>query len=256
MRIGEARGGNVLEIIRAAEKFIASGEYNVALDQLINARNMQPNNAYIDAIIERIHSLQNEKEQHARSAAQREQKPLSVTVGHEFPGGVKEKRDEEYLSRQDVEAQVRRLTMMAQTLLERGSCESAFDALMKAYLLDPLSPDVLACEKTLLPAWELLNRKKAESARATGQPRQQFEFPSGGEGDPRKSESARLEILKQQKEMERLERERAMWREASMPPKILQQNGSGSPSGQDPSLDQKKSGSGLLTKFRFGRLLS
>ena len=56
MKIGQTAGGNVREIIRAAEKYISSGEYSVALSQLGSAQKMQPDNAYIIAIIERIHS--------------------------------------------------------------------------------------------------------------------------------------------------------------------------------------------------------
>ena len=57
---------------------------------------------------------------------------------------------------------VRELTDAAGTLLNRGLSESAFETLMNAYLLDPVSPDVLACEKRVLPAWELFRKQRTD----------------------------------------------------------------------------------------------
>ncbi len=252
MRIGESPGGNVRELIRAAEKFIASGEYHVALEQLSNARKIQPNNAYISAIMERILALQKEQERLAQNPVEHDN-PFTVTVGHEYPDGIRP-REEPILSAQEVEAQVRRLTTMATTLMERGACEGAFETLMKAYLLDPVSPYVLACEKDLLPAWELFRARKA--AVSAPPPARETPFVAASEQtDVRRSESARIEALKQQREAERLDRERTLWREASMPPETPRDPVPDQTDTPQP-LDQREPVPRGLTRFRFRNLLS
>jgi hypothetical protein len=85
-----------------------------------------------------------------------------VTVGREFSGGI---RPDEGGSSEQIRLQIRQLTDTATVLLNRGMSEGAFDSLMKAYLLDPMNPDVIACESRVIPAWE-----KARQAQGTGLP--------------------------------------------------------------------------------------
>jgi hypothetical protein len=85
---------------------------------------------------------------------------LSVTVGNRFQGGIKGSDTDEPTSPEQTRLRIRELTETAHILLNRGLSESAFDTLMKAYLLDPLNPDVISAEKRVLPAWELAQRQK------------------------------------------------------------------------------------------------
>ena len=85
----------------------------------------------------------------------REKKPLSVTIGPEF-GKVGGKG----LPGTDLQSQIVRLTGAAEQYLKRGQSALAFDSLMEAYLLDPLNPLVLSCEKNVLPAWEAFRTKQ------------------------------------------------------------------------------------------------
>ena len=67
----------------------------------------------------------------------------------------------------ELQARVKRLTNVAINLFERGSYETAFDSLMKAYLLDPTSTYVMNCERTLLPAIELMRKRGTITSPAT-----------------------------------------------------------------------------------------
>jgi len=80
---------------------------------------------------------------------------LSVSVGKDFGNSANQPGDEPIVSPEELKLRIRDLTDTAQILMNRGLRESAFASLMKAYLLDPLNPDVLRCEKRVLPAWEL-----------------------------------------------------------------------------------------------------
>jgi hypothetical protein len=199
---------------------------------------MEPRNTYIQAIIDRVHVLQKDSapgsERSLGSTSHHEvRRYLSVTVGAEFTEGIKQPEDLEAIPPKDTQARVRHLTDVAEKFLERGSYENAFDSLFKAYLLDPVSPYVIACEKTVLPAWELAHRQDlvfdspksftdrgpmtgASSPQALGGDN----VAPGGTERP-EAEEQRLELLKQQREAERQQRERALWREASNPPKIF-----------------------------------
>ena len=140
------------------------------------------------------------------------------------------------LSPEQIQAHIKRLTLVAFSLYARGSFETAFDTLMTAYLLDPVSPEVMECEKTLLPAWELLQIKKAEEKASS--------MHSTPDQHVRRSESARIDVLKKEKENERAEKERALWREASLPRKGL---------GNPPLLRSRQSP--VIPRVRFGRVI-
>jgi hypothetical protein len=70
-------------------------------------------------------------------------------------------------------------------------------------------------------------------------------------------ENLRLEVLRQQKELERKLRERAVWRKASNVPSIVREDGSSrerTPACTLPSRTEQKL-SGFFQRIRFGRLL-
>ena len=143
------------ELIRSAEKFIASGKLALAKEQLSIAQALDPNNSYIPAILDRLDVLESRVVADASFMQdQGGKRYLSVTVGSEFRNGVKAFRDEPQASAKEIQNRIRRLTSAAENFLENGAYKNAFESLMKAYLLDPLSPYVVACERTVLPAWE------------------------------------------------------------------------------------------------------
>ena len=78
------------EIIRRAEKSIDSQEYKLAQDLLAEAWRLDPGNAYIPAIIERVQILRGMASEFAAQINGPATQSLSVTVGKEFPGGFKE----------------------------------------------------------------------------------------------------------------------------------------------------------------------
>ena len=194
---------NVSDIIRSAEKFLSEGRYDVALEQLSQARGLDPSNAYIDAIIVRAQNLRATQINPAQGwdPTLEGSRYLSVTIGKEFRGGI---RPEEAGSSEQIRLQIRQLTDTAAVLLNRGLSESAFDSLMKAYLLDPMNPDVIACETRVLPAWERVRQAHGAAS------------PAGADGGSW-SETRRLSGLVRQKEEQRAEKERHAWRLASDP---------------------------------------
>ena len=239
----------VSEFIRTAESNVAAGKYTLALEQLERARKTAPNNKYIDAIIERVQNLKRSHE----SGSVQPPKPvevhredsgryLSVTVGNEFKSGIKPLSAPRPVPvKSEFREIVHELTDIAQEFLKLNLPEPAFDALMKAYMLDPLSPDVLKCEQKVLPAWNLFREARGsapivaapeapelhESQRVASQVAPEgttiaHDAPIHILQDHRtEDDEERMEVLLQQKELERQERERAVWREASSLPKIF-----------------------------------
>jgi len=216
--------------VRKAEHLIAAGEYELALQKLSNAQDLEPQNQYLPALIQRVTYLRNTAGQNSRPAARADS--LSAESDHV------------------IDSRVKRLTVVATNLFERGSYESAFQSLVKAFLLAPMHPHVVECQKTLQPAIRLLKERGSVIGLdiVNGTPVQPGDTSSTvfvGEGEgllpdasdgpgllPRQNHMARampalhegrLEILKRQKERERSERERAMWREASGPLKVYGQ---------------------------------
>ena len=143
------------ELIRSAEKFIASGKLALAKEQLSIAQALDPNNSYIPAILDRLDVLESRVMPDAPSMQdQGGKRYLSVTVGSEFRNGIRAFGVEPQATAKEIQNRIRRLTSAAENFLENGAYKNAFESLMKAYLLDPLSPFVIACERTVLPAWE------------------------------------------------------------------------------------------------------
>jgi hypothetical protein len=188
---------------------------------------------------------------------------------------------DEFLSPQELESRVKRLTTVAVNLFRRGSYEPAFETLTKAYLLDPSSPHVIACEQTLMPALEFMRKRgsfsKADDRAGSSENLQlarvllqQMERLAKGGGnlptnsatdknspstDPAKIlQQQRIEALKRQHEETKKKREVQMWRNASNPPKILSkkmEEPQAEP-GDQPSEAQKISG-GLLSRLKQGK---
>ncbi|HTO93535.1 MAG TPA: hypothetical protein VMM80_04160 [Bacteroidota bacterium] len=253
MKVGQQQSAATREIIRVAEKHIEAREFDLAMQKLSMAQRMEPDNIYITAIVERIHRLAAESSNGGRF--------LAITVGNEFDEGIKP-GPATPLPAEDIDLQIRKLTAKAQELIRRGAYETAFDSLMNAYFLDPVSPTLMESEKTLIPAIEMMRKQKGKegSQRMNGLVTLP---PSGRKPDSTKlsaQDSQRVEELRRQKEAERLEKERAMWREASRLPKILEdilvplprdENENQPPASEEPPKDA----GGFFSKLRHGKLL-
>ncbi len=128
-------------------------------------------------------------------------RPLSVTIGNDFG---KPATTGAPLTPQNAETHIVRLTSNAQNYLKRGQSALAFDTLMEAYLLDPLHPLVISCEKAVLPAWEIFRKQQITSA-----------------GAPPATDDERLARLKAEKDTQRREKERQIWDQASQAPRLF-----------------------------------
>jgi hypothetical protein len=249
MKVGQ-QSAATKEYIRVAEKYITERQYDLAMKQLTIAQGLEPNNIYIHAIIERIHRLASEESNGGRF--------LAITVGDEFEGGVRP-NGEPGPRPDEIEAQVKRLTSKASELLRRGAYETAFDSLMNAYLLDPVSPVVMETERTLLPAIELMRKGKKDGSQrmtaATAQP------PSARRPDTstlNEEDSQRLDELRRQKDQERDAREREIWRAASKTPRILETLLPVDPPKMEPDPPAKapsQKATGIFSKIRLGKFL-
>jgi hypothetical protein len=236
-RWAPANRPGVTEFIRAAESFVQSGKYAAALEQLARARKLEPENKYILAIMERVEDLHRNPPSPARTIVPEDSIPssldsghyLSITVGNEFEDGIR--RETPPAPRSAPFDLIRELTDVARGLAALGHVEPAFNALMRAYLIDPMSPDVIACEATVLPLWNRAHNFDAPpasampSAQPVAAPIPTVQHPPSSKR-PRspQDDSQRIEVLKQQKELERLERERAAYRQASGVPRIFKLN--------------------------------
>jgi hypothetical protein len=127
--------------------------------------------------------------------------PLSVTIGNDFG---KPATTGAPLTPQNAEARIVRLTSNAQNYLKRGQSALAFDTLMEAYLLDPVHPLVISCEKAVLPAWETFRKQQIMSGAA-----------------PPATDDERLARLKAEKDTQRREKERQIWDQASQAPRLF-----------------------------------
>lgn len=166
----------VTELIRSAERFISSGKYGLAMDQLAYAQTLDSGNTYIPAILDRLQNLQHSSSSQAHESVEPQgvespesKRYLSVTVGTEFKSGVRGPGDDAPESPQELQVRIRRLTNAAENFLETGSFKNAFDSLMKAYLLDPMSPYVITCEKSVLPEWERARRQETKGGQEKGE---------------------------------------------------------------------------------------
>lgn len=280
---GSFSTGGASHLIRSAEKLAASGRFEFAIEQLSVAARLDPDNKYIQAIIDRIRVAQNPSQNGLDSLAQ-QSTPLSISVGTQFRDGIRSADEGQVLTPEEVHTRIRSLTNMAEQYLDSGSSEKAFDSLMNAYLLDPLSPYVIASEKTVLPAWESAKKqlKRLHTNRDSEVSVQELniEFNVGqtnmasssnnglnspfasrptqiGSVSQSADEQLRMEMLKQQKEQERLEKERVVWREASKPSRVFGEDDPLNSSVQPQSAVEqtKPQPTGLFSKLRLGKFL-
>jgi hypothetical protein len=150
----------ITQLISEVEKHIESRHYSVALEQLAAAEKIEPNNESIHMIRELVKSLQTEKPKPSAF------KPfLFVTVDPKSPTGI---RRDHPTPQSGLQKRIRGLTMSAEHFLVRGDVENAFELLMRAYLLDPVAPEVVACEKHVLPAWQKLRGQSVTGVRHEG----------------------------------------------------------------------------------------
>jgi hypothetical protein len=242
---------HVSEIIRKAEKQIAGGNLAKAKQLLEDARKNEPNNEYIEAILERVTLL----------GLREEETPVQASdVSQETPGAPAVKPVEVM---EDVASRVKQLTSVARDLYARGSVEPAFDSLMNAFMLDPLSRDVAQVESLILPAFEMMKKRgsvtiQQEVAPPTTAQILQQSVLKGGSSGRETSQLSRLEQLKQQKEQERLVKERAMWRKASEAPRLAEADDEAAISASEPQLvppSPVKHRDGLLSRFWNGKQL-
>ncbi len=256
MKTGQQQSLATREIIRVAEKHIEAREFDLAMQQLSMAQRMEPDNIYITAIVERIHRIASESSKGGRF--------LGLTVGNEFEDGIMHPNETARPS-DGVDTQIRKLTSKATELMRQGAYETAFDSLMNAYLLDPVSPTLMESERTLLPAIETMRRQKtgrAGTQQMSGIP----SFPSSARNTDSSAlstlDSQRVEELVRQREAERVERERAIWRDASRLPRILEEmlepvrpkDLEDSPRDAHQQDEQKEPG-GFFSKLRHGKFL-
>ncbi|MGA9115352.1 MAG: hypothetical protein WB626_01090 [Bacteroidota bacterium] len=253
---------SVAQLIRSAERFISLRKFHYAKDQLSLARTLDPRNSYIEAILQRVEALE-------LRVAQDPARYLAVTVGPEFNDGIRGKGDQASpLAPKELQARVRQLTSVAETFLDQESFDSAFDMLMKAYLLDPASPYVLMAERTVIPAWFTHHRwsipvpddyRQYLSEERREITMQQATEPQGKGGGVRvpdaetaAEQESRLQALKLQKEMERRVREQEMWRKASEPPRVY---GPPEAPAEQPPPEKQAGDRGLFARLKLGKFL-
>lgn len=169
MSIREMRKSNtgISQYVRTAEKLLAAGRYQTALDALSVAQEFYPHNSSLPNIIERVLVLEaksggNDAAQQEGSNGNGRRHTLSVRVGKQYESAL---RDEEApLSAGEVHARVKILVNAANVFLGRGLNESAFESLMRAYLLDPLAPEVISGEQKILPVLEVMGNRPGGKA--------------------------------------------------------------------------------------------
>ncbi|MBX2991272.1 MAG: hypothetical protein KF749_08890 [Bacteroidetes bacterium] len=136
----------VTRLITEAEQFIESRLYGEALELLADAELIEPENKSIHLIRELVRNLRSEQE---KPSALRSL--FTFTATEEEPASNREEQE------RTIQKRVRNLIVSAEHFLSRGAVDNAFESLMRAYLLDPLAPEVLECERRVLPAWQKLH---------------------------------------------------------------------------------------------------
>jgi len=141
----------VTEVIRRAEKHIATQEYYLAQALLSEALKMDPGNLYIPAIFERVQILQGMAEDFAElDRGVNGDRNLSVSGGAQRPAGVTPSS----MSGGETRLRFQRLLTVIATLCERGSFEAAYESLLKAEKLYPQDPVLSVWREKIIPARE------------------------------------------------------------------------------------------------------
>jgi hypothetical protein len=227
----QAQRSAVGEMIRRAEKSIAGQEYKTAQDLLAEAWRLDPGNAYIPAIVERVQILQGMASEFAAQTNGRDARYLAVSVGKEFPGGIRPAEGPE-LSR----GKIRRLLTVATTLLERGSYQSAYESILKAEELDPQDPEMLALKEKVFPLYEssMQRRSAGTSAparrgdsagvaasmagRLMAEAKKEEQESAQQKENPVPTFEERLEALRREKDTQRIAHERELWSQTTQKP--------------------------------------
>jgi tetratricopeptide (TPR) repeat protein len=212
------------EIIRRAEKSIAGQEYKTAQELLAQAWRLDPGNAYIPAIVERVQILQGMVNEFAQQTNGSDVRYLAVSVGKEFPSGIKPDENADL-----VRGRIRRLMTVATTLFERGSYQSAYESVAKAEELDPHDLEVQALKQKVLPLYEASMTRRSAGTSAPVRRGDSGGVAASMAGrllaeelkaqrealqEPQDSPLAfqdRLEVLRRQKESERRAYEQKVW---------------------------------------------
>lgn len=142
----------ITRLITSAEEYIESRQYAAALEQISAAELIEPGNKSIRMIRELVKSLQ--------------AKGGSPSVLNRLFSITREQKTPTRTGRtHDGRRRVRSLITSAEQFLSRGEVDNAFESLMRAYLLDPVAPEVIECEHHVLPAWQQLHGKSAAQAK-------------------------------------------------------------------------------------------
>jgi hypothetical protein len=144
--------GRIAQLISRAEHHIAQEEYSNAIACLDAAEQIEPGNRSVRMLKELLTSLQ--------SRAQRKTF-LMRFFPRRLPKSIERTNAEAPLGENELRKRVSSLTGRADYHLAHGAVESAYKSLQRASVLDPLSPDVLACEKRVLPALQQLRAKNS-----------------------------------------------------------------------------------------------
>ncbi|MER3523410.1 MAG: hypothetical protein C4326_04915 [Ignavibacteria bacterium] len=147
----------IIQLISAAEQAIEEQRYDAAMELLAAAEQIEPNNKSIQMTKELVASLRVERPK--RALLRKFFSTATSSRTHESAG-----RDQP-AQLAGVQRRVRILTDSADYFFSRGAVDKAFELLMRAYLLDPLAPEVLACEKRILPAWQRLHGTTPDEVR-------------------------------------------------------------------------------------------
>jgi len=231
------------EIIRRAERSIAGQEYKMAQDLLAEAWRLDPGNAYIPAIVERVQILQGMANECASQARKAGDKVLPGPITRESPDSFK-RVDRGELSR----GKIQRLLTVATTLLERGSYQAAYESIIKAEELDGQDPEVLALKAKVSPLYEASMTRRSAGSSPPARRDDSGGVAASMAGILMAAEKQRvaaqqtenvlptfeerLAALRREKETERRASEHALWREST---KIRQESQTPPPAPQKSS---------------------
>jgi hypothetical protein len=189
MEPGGARqtSGGVLQYVRTAEELIRRGNYDVALEALAVAKELEPLNPTLQTLIEKVLLFQAQQATSGSRTlgvpglAEKGGRYLGITVGKEFRSGIRSRKEAPGPSPREVHERVGYLLDVADVFMMRGMNECAFESLMCAYLLDPLAPEVIRSEEKILPVLAAMG-SGPEVLRATVLPTASLGAPRNGRG--------------------------------------------------------------------------
>ncbi len=137
--------GRIALLITKAEHHIEHQRYKEAEECVAAAEQLDPTNRSVRMLRELLNTLQ--KNDRRKSALLRF---FPRTLRKPFvPASAS-------LSPEEISQRIRSLIGSADHYLSRGAIENAFDSLTRAQLLDPSNPEVIACEKRVVPQWRKL----------------------------------------------------------------------------------------------------